>query len=497
MQKLGTVVLLTLACWIGWSQTPTMMWRFYGNPAPNNPAICGVGKRTLYYPCQNRLYALDRESGTLKWQYPADAPLDATFLGQPVEGENLVYIGASNGNVYALDIETGALRWIFSANSAPTTRPVLEEGTLYFATGGGEVFALNARRGEPVWSAPYRADDFIGGQLLKVEDTIVVGTDSGILHGITASGGRRRWVYRLPAPNYDPQAVYANNSLYVTSSDQLLALNPTTGSLRWRRQFNTEFRLHPAADENYVVVVTRENRVYVFDHSGKVITGAQEPIELRYEPLTAPVIHEGDYWVVTRRGTLLVYSLPDLKLKWLYTIRPPEGTVDAQNRRIAYSGIQNQIVFMPGGFLVATNDGNLHAFGTNWVDRTPPQVVRTVPRIGEMMSGQLPLEFQVRIRDDGSGINPDSVQFLLDDEPLPAEYEPSLGDITVRLLAGGTIQPLPDGRHTLTVVATDWAGNTVRYSWSIYIDNSLRRGTPSRSPQPPTGGRGGRGGDDR
>lgn len=497
MQKLWMTFLLGLLGFVGWAQAPAMMWRFLGNPAPNNPAVCGVGKQTLYYPCQNRLYALDRERGTLKWQYPADAPLDATFLGQPVEGESFVYIGASNGNIYALDIETGALRWIYTARSAPTTRLILEDGVLYVGTGGGEVFALNARNGEPAWSAPYRADDFIGGQLVKIEDTLVFGTDSGILHAITASGGRRRWVYRLPAPNYDSQPAYANNSIYVTSSDQLLALNPASGSPRWRRQFNTEFRLHPAVSEDYVVVVTRENNLYVFDHNGKLLSDSKQPVELRYEPLGAPVIHNGDYWVVTRRGTLLVYSLPDLKLKWLYTLRPPEGTVDAQNRRIAYSGIQNQLVFLPDGFLVATNDGNLHRFSMSWVDRTPPQVLRTVPRIGERMSGQLPLEFTARLRDDGTGINPESVQFLLNDEPLPAEYEPSLGDITVRLMAGGTVQPLPDGRHTLTVVASDWAGNTVRYNWGIYIDNSLRRAPTTRPQQPTSGGRGGRGGDDR
>jgi len=92
------------------------------------------------------------------------------------------------------------------------------------------------------------------------------------------------------------------------------------------------------------------------------------------------------------------------------------------------------------------------------------------------------------------------VQWLLNDEPLPAEYEPSLGEVTVRLRAGTAAKPLPDGRHTMTLVATDWAGNTVRYTWAIYIDNSLRR-APARpqqqqqgGPGAPGGGRGGRGG---
>jgi outer membrane protein assembly factor BamB len=99
------------------------MWRFFGNPAANNPALPGVGKATIYFPCLTRLYAVDLESGALKWQYPADAPLNATIIGQPVEGDGLVYVGASNGNVLALDINTGSLRWVFTADSAPTARP--------------------------------------------------------------------------------------------------------------------------------------------------------------------------------------------------------------------------------------------------------------------------------------------------------------------------------------------------------------------------------------
>ncbi len=503
MQKRILVWLLGLMTAVAVAQTPTATWRFFGNPAPNNPALPGVGKQTIYYACGNRLYAVDRETGSLKWQYPADAPLNATILGQPVEGDGLVYIGASDGNVLALDMQTGSLRWVFTADSAPTARPVLTDEALYIGTGRGEVYALNPRSGEPLWREPYRAGDFIAGALVLAENTLFFGTNNGQVHAITTAGGSRRWVFRLPAPNYDAQPVYANNSVYVTSNDLLIALNPNSGAARWTRKFNTEIRLAPAADEEHIVVTTRENQIVVFDHNGRILAGGREPIQLRYEPLNAPVLHNGDLWVVTRRGTVLVYSIPDGQLKWLYTMRPPEGTLDANNRRIAYLAIVGKPVFTPNGVLIATGEGNLTAFTMDWVDRTAPQVLRTVPGIGEMMSGQLPLDFTARIRDDGSGIRPDSVQWLLNEEPLPAEYEPSLGEITVSLRSGGTAKPLPDGRHTMTIVATDWAGNTVRYSWGIYVDNSLRRG-PARPNQQqqqggvpgPGGGRGGRGGGD-
>lgn len=499
MRKTIGALLLAVLWAAASAQTPAAMWRFFGNPAPNNPALPGVGKQTIYYPCLNRLYAVNLEDGTLKWQYPADAPLNTTIIGQPVEGDGLVYIGASNGNVLALDTETGALRWIFTADSAPTARPVLDDNVLYIGTGRGEVYALNARNGETLWREPYRADDFISGRLVKEGETLMFGTNGGFVHAVNTAGGRRRWLFRLPAPNYDPQPVFANGSVYVTSNDAVIALNPNSGAVRWSRRFNTEFRLAPAANDDFIAVLTRENRLFVFDHQGKIIAGDREPIEMRYEPLTAPEIVDGKLWLATRRGTILCYSLPGGKLEWLYTLRPPEGTVDAQNRRIAYLGLSGKPVFTPNGFVIATGEGNLTAFGFNWIDKAPPQVMRTTPTIGEMMSGQLPLDFTARLRDDGSGINPASVQWLLNDEPLPAEYEPSLGELTVQLRAGTAAKPLPDGRHTMTIIASDWAGNTVRYSWAIYIDNSLRRGSARPQQQQPgapgaPGGRGGGGG---
>ncbi|MFN7162378.1 MAG: PQQ-binding-like beta-propeller repeat protein, partial [Fimbriimonadales bacterium] len=164
-QTIGALF-LAMAWALASAQPPAAMWRFFGNAAPNNPALPGIGKQTIYYPCLNRLYAVNIDDGTLKWQYPADAPLNTTILGQPIEGDGLVYIGASNGNVLALDTETGALRWIFTADSAPTARPVLDDNALYVGTGRGEVYALNARNGEPLWREPYRADDFISGRLV-------------------------------------------------------------------------------------------------------------------------------------------------------------------------------------------------------------------------------------------------------------------------------------------------------------------------------------------
>ncbi|GBC92547.1 Serine/threonine-protein kinase AfsK [bacterium HR15] len=495
----GTIGFLVGWLWmVAWAQTPTVTWQFFGNAARNNPAIPGLGSRTVYYPCLNRLYAINREDGTLRWQYPADAPLNATFLGQPVEGEGLVYIGASNGNVYALDAETGSLRWIFTADSAPTAIPVLDEGVLYIGTGRGEVYALNARSGEALWKEPYRAGDYIAGRIVKVGDTLFFGTNGGTVHAITAGGGRRRWAINLPSPAYDSQPIYANNSIYLTANDQLIALNPNSGSPRWTpRRFTTELRFAPAADENYVVVITRENRLYVFDHNGRLLAGDKTPVETRYEPLVAPVIHKGELWVSTRRGTLLVYTLPDLQLRWLYTLRPPEGTRDANNRPIYYLPLNRNPLFTERGLLIASDDGSLTAFTYDWLDRIPPVVLRTTPAMGEMMSGQLPLEFGARLRDDQSGINPASIQLLLDDEPLPVEYEPSTGELRAELKAGGggTAKPLSDGRHTLTLIVSDWAGNSLRFSWGIYIDNSLRKTTPRPAgQQQPSSGTGGRGG---
>lgn len=66
--------------------------------------------------------------------------------------EGLVFFGtSSNDQVYALDLESGAIRWVFFAGGPVRFAPTYENGKLFFGSDDGFVYCLNAKDGSEVW----------------------------------------------------------------------------------------------------------------------------------------------------------------------------------------------------------------------------------------------------------------------------------------------------------------------------------------------------------
>jgi len=68
-------------------------------------------------------------------------------------GNGGVYFGSSaDGQVYALDADTGALRWRFATAAPVRCAPTLAGGRVYVGSDDGRVYCLDAARGARVWT---------------------------------------------------------------------------------------------------------------------------------------------------------------------------------------------------------------------------------------------------------------------------------------------------------------------------------------------------------
>jgi hypothetical protein len=146
--------------------------------------------------------------------------------------------------------------------------------------------------------------------------------------------------------------------------------------------------------------------------------------------------------------------------------------------------------------LVPARDSSLLAFDkVLGVDLTPPNVQMLFPNPGDQVAGVPPLLLYFKIRDEGSGVNEKTIQVKIDDKPYEFKYERS-GNVTVQFSSSGKNRLLNDGRHLITVDATDWLGNMAHVTFSLTIDNTLPAiklpGQPTTNPGP--GGPGGPGG---
>jgi hypothetical protein len=85
-------------------------------------------------------------------------------------------------------------------------------------------------------------------------------------------------------------------------------------------------------------------------------------------------------------------------------------------------------------------------------DDAAPEILEVRPRGGTV--GRRPA-LSARIAEVGKGLGWDGVRFTLDDRPIVSEFDPDRG--VARPFEAPALEP---GRHRMTVVATDRAGNT-------------------------------------
>ena len=95
---------------------------------------------------------------TLKWAFAF--PDANRARSQPTVAGGSVFVGSHDGRVYALDKETGCIRWTFQASAEVRTGIALDGWSAdnidaaplaYFGDILGNIYAVNARTGEQVW----------------------------------------------------------------------------------------------------------------------------------------------------------------------------------------------------------------------------------------------------------------------------------------------------------------------------------------------------------
>ena len=124
---------------------------------------------TVYFgsSADNKVYALDAETGAVRWQFYTDGPI----RNAPTIAAGKVYVGSDDGRVYCLNAKDGKPAWQFKAALAgdivlgagkvmslwPVRTGVLvDKGVAYFGAGvfpaeGALLYAVNAETGKLLW----------------------------------------------------------------------------------------------------------------------------------------------------------------------------------------------------------------------------------------------------------------------------------------------------------------------------------------------------------
>src|SRR5688572_10761475 len=87
-----------------------LSWRWAASTRVSPVGSPIVEGNTVYVAVGQRIYALDKDTGNKKWQFPVSEPINGYFTSGAQMAEGLIVAAADNKNIYAVD-PSGELKW--------------------------------------------------------------------------------------------------------------------------------------------------------------------------------------------------------------------------------------------------------------------------------------------------------------------------------------------------------------------------------------------------
>jgi PQQ-dependent dehydrogenase (methanol/ethanol family) len=263
-----------------------------------------VADGVMYVTGPNQAYALDALSGRVIWRYAR--PRTQGLVGDASLGTNRgmavlkdkVFMVTDNAHLLALNRVTGALVWENVMPKEPmkygsTVSPLIVNNTVIAGVSGGDwgirgfIVCYQADTGEELWrhwAIPYRGEP--GAETWKGSDLLLGGASTWLTGSFDPETNTLFWPTGNPWPDSDDRNRPGDNLF----TNCILALNPSTGALKWYFQFtphdtNDRDATEPPAlvDTEYqgqprklLLHADRNGYFYVFDRTdGKLLLHSQ------------------------------------------------------------------------------------------------------------------------------------------------------------------------------------------------------------------------------
>ena len=239
------------------------------------------------------VYALDAANGNEIWSRQLDS--NATAAVAIDQGKLLV--GDDKGFVYILSARTGQEWFRYRTPRAITGSPVVSvDGERAYFTGGGQLYAINAREREIpglyqfkqmwaqlwLWQVPGvpRPSGQQGGLWRFTPDNPLLGLKSSpalaegilyagghdhILYAIDSLSGEPQWTYEAREAIWASPVVVKDQVIFGDDSGTLYSLNRESGVLTWEVDLGDRIRIAPSLVNGTLIVRTVNGNVYAVD----------------------------------------------------------------------------------------------------------------------------------------------------------------------------------------------------------------------------------------
>ena len=248
-------------------------------PVSSSPAVAGGIVYVTSY--DGKLYALNADTGAVQWKFATAGerrfeakglhgmqpknetiadPFDV-FLSSPV-AEGAVYFGSGDGNLYAVDAATGELRWSFKTGDVVHASPAYADGAVFVGSWDSYFYAVKAATGKEKWRFHGGEDALIHNQVgfqsspAVVDGVVYTGCRDSNVYALDAATGKEKWRSNneLSWVNSSP-AVAKGNIFFATSDSSLFrAVDAATGRELFRQQVKAYMFSSPAVAGDVVII---------------------------------------------------------------------------------------------------------------------------------------------------------------------------------------------------------------------------------------------------
>jgi outer membrane protein assembly factor BamB len=489
-----------------------LLWKYVTKQPSVYPSSPVVADGIMYFATASRLYAMNAETGLLYWRWPEDVALRGGISTTPLVGNDFVYIGSGDKHLYAIKKGTGALVWQFRTNGGISGSPVLYNDSVYFGSGDYSLYQLNARTGSPVWKGGFKTGDAINGSPIVAGGLVYFLSDDTNLYAVSPSGAYRR--AGVGAPSRVSSPVFGDNMIYVYADGVLKALQAQSLYQLWAFALPSRLTTAPVYANGTLFLACEDHMLYAVTRAGRAKWKA--PTDLKVMPMGTPVIAGDTILIGGGMGRITAVDCATGIVKWTYDCQPSEINPPVGSRavttgrssqlggvssslsgrsqgmggpqgggtpavspngkyRYEYVNMTSPMVVYNGTLYTFSDDGTLFAFRSDIADTTPPTVLQVAPTPGSILPGAGTLTAAALVTDEGSGIDWSTASLLFDDKPVEFKLKPEHNLIYWKRIpkTEGVVDVLSDGRHTLSLSVTDWAGNRIDKEWNFIADNTL------------------------
>jgi outer membrane protein assembly factor BamB len=251
-------------------------WTYQANAAIAQSAPVATPNAVYISTADATLYRLSTELAVatneqrVAWHFHVN---ERPFL-RPVVDNGTLYVSAYFNRLYALDGQTGTVRWLSKATFNPSSPPTLVGSRLYVAA-AESVYALDAVTGATIWQTPgmgtvYASMPIVGGILY-------VSSLARAVHALDVATGEKRWTFATGDKVYSTPVIDEQQGVvYIGGSDKYLyALDTASGALHWRQALDSPVstpvlangRLYIGSDAGYLYALDPSSGAVIWQYA--------------------------------------------------------------------------------------------------------------------------------------------------------------------------------------------------------------------------------------